>query len=244
MNRKEYPIRIARGHILLTDDRGTVLLVDTGSPLSFHSDGILSVGDESFGVPTSLMGVDSAYITDKVGGPVDGLVGMDIIGRGGLLVDVPGGRVVFGCPPEGMVRVPSRLGMGYMSLEMEVRGRTAKVIIDTGAPTSYVSESLTAGLLPVGTVEDFNPFVPGDVFETPLFEFPASIAGLPFTMSAGHLPQVMGSMLGLLGVDGVVGMELLRLRPLLIADGGVWVSDMRETPTGGERMAGPGGRYR
>jgi hypothetical protein len=34
---------------------------------------------------------------------------------------------------------------------------------------------------------------------------------------------MMGSVLGLLGVDGVVGMELLRQRSLLIAEGGVWV---------------------
>lgn len=223
MNKTEYPIRIVRGHILILDERDTTLLIDTGSPLSFHCYGVISVGGESFEVPTTLMGVDSAYITDKVGETVDGLVGMDIIGEGGLLVDVPGGRVVFGCPTDGMTRVPSRLGMGYMSLEMEIRGRVASVIIDTGAPTSYVSESLTEGLTSHGTVEDFNPFVPGDVFETPLFEFPASFAGLSFTMRAGHLPQMMGSVLGLLGVDGVVGMELLRQRPLLIAEGGVWV---------------------
>ena len=223
MNKTKYPIRIVRGHILIRDERDTTLLIDTGSPLSFHCDGVISVGGESFEVPTTLMGVDSAYITDKVGETVDGLVGMDIIGEGGLLVDVPGGRVVFGCPTDGMTRVPSRLGMGYMSLEMEIRGLVASVIIDTGAPTSYVSESLTEGLPSVGTVEDFNPFVPGDVFETPLFEFPASFAGLSFTMRAGHLPQMMGSVLGLLGVDGVIGMELLRQRPLLIAEGGVWV---------------------
>lgn len=223
MNRTEYPIRIVRGHILMRDGRDTTLLIDTGSPLSFHRDGLTSLGGESFEVPTTLMGVDSAYITDKVGETVDGLVGMDIIGRVGLLVDVPGSRVVFGCPTDGMARVPSRLGMGYMSLEMEIRGGVASVIIDTGAPTSYVSESLTEGLPSVGTVEDFNPFVPGDVFETPIFEFPASFAGVPFTMRAGHLPRMMGSMLGLLGVDGVVGMELLRQRPLLIAEGGVWV---------------------
>lgn len=223
MNKTEYPIRFVRGHILIRDERDTTLLIDTGSPLSFHCDGVISVGGESFEVPTTLMDVDSAYITDNVGETVDGLVGMDIIGEGGLLVDVPGGRVVFGCPTDGMTRVPSRLGMGYMSLEMEIRGRVASVIIDTGAPTSYVSESLTEGLTSHGTVEDFNPFVPGDVFETPLFEFPASFAGLSFTMRAGHLPQMMGSVLGLLGVDGVVGMELLRQRPLLIAEGGVWV---------------------
>ena len=219
----EYTIRTVKGHILLTDDRGTVLLIDTGSPRSFHSDGIIALCGESFNAPASLMGVDADYIADKVGERVDGLVGMDIISRCGLLVDVPGGKAVFGCPTDGMTRVPSRLGMGYMSVETEVRGHRATVILDTGAPTSYVSESLTDGLPSVGTVEDFNPFVAGDVFETPIFEFPAAFAGQSFTMRAGHLPKMMGSMLRLLGVDGVVGMELLQRQPILLADGGVWV---------------------
>lgn len=223
MTKTEYPISIVRGHILVRDGHDSTLLIDTGSPLSFHRDGLISLGGESFSVPTSLMGVDSAYITDKVGERVDALVGMDIIGRGGLLVDVPGGRVVFGCPTERMTRLPSRLGMGYMSVEMELRGRSVNVIIDTGAPTSYVSESLTEGLPFVGTVEDFNPFVPGDVFESPVFEFPAAFAGKGFTMRAGHLPAMMGSVLRLLGVDGVIGMELLQRQSILFAEGGVWI---------------------
>lgn len=228
MNKTEYPIRIARGHILVTDDRGAVLLVDTGSPLSFQSDGTVSLGGDAFGVPASLMGVDAAYLSGKAGERVDGLVGMDIIGRAGLLVDVPGGRVVFGCPAEGWRRIPSRLGMGYLSVELTVRDRVAEVILDTGAPTSYVSEAFTEGLPSVGTVEDFNPFVPGDVFRTLLFALPVSFAGQSFTMRAGHLPAVMGPMLSLLGADGVVGMELLQRQPLLLADGCVWVEPVQE----------------
>lgn len=223
MNMTEYTIRTVKGHILLADDRGSVLLIDTGSPLSFHSDGIIALCGESFNTPTSHMGVDADYVSDKVGERVDGLVGVDITSRCGLLVDVPGGQVVFGYPTEGMTRVPSRFRMGYMSIETDIRGHRATVILDTGAPTSYISPSLTDGLPSVGTVKDFNPFVPGDVFETPIFEFPASFAGQSFPMRAGHLPRMMRSMLSFLGVDGVVGMELLQRQPVLLADGGVWV---------------------
>ena len=110
-----------------------------------------------------------------------------------------------------------------LSVDMEIRGRVAKVILDTGAPTSYVSPSLTEGLTSVDTVTDFNPSVPGGTFETPIFEFPASFAGQRFEMRAGHLPTLMQTMIYFLGVDGVVGMELLKRQPLLFADGGVWV---------------------
>ena len=224
MNTKEYPIRIARGHILVTDDRGTTLLIDTGSPLSFHSDKVISLCGETISAPSSLMGVDDAYLSDKVGEQVDGLVGMNIIGPNGLLIDVPNGKAVFGCPTDGMTNVPSQLRMGYMTIEMTIRdGRRANVIVDTGAPTSYMSPSLTEGLPSVDTVEDFNPLVPGDIFETPIFEFPATFAGQTFTMRAGHLPKLLQASLSLIGVDGVIGMELLQRQPILFASNGVWV---------------------
>ena len=66
--------------------------------------------------------------------------------------------------------------------------------------------------------------VRGGTFETPIFEFPASFAGHPFGMRAGHLPSLIRTTLSFIGVDGVIGMELLKRQPLLIADGGVWVA--------------------
>ena len=110
-----------------------------------------------------------------------------------------------------------------MSMEMVMTGKPAKIILDTGAPTSYVSVSFTEGLNPIGQVTDFNPLVPGDTFETPIFEFPASFAGNDFTMKAGHLPGSLEMMLSVVGVDGVVGMEILRRFPVTSADGSIWV---------------------
>ena len=223
MKKTEYAIETVRGHILINDDRGSRVLVDTGSPLSFHAGGVIALGGSSFTVPASLMGTDSAYVTDNVGVPVDGLVGMDILSRGGLLIDVPGGRLVLGHPTDGMTPLPSRQAFGYVSVEMDIRGRRADVILDTGAPVSYVSPSLTEGLTPVDTVTDFNPSVPGGTFSTPIFECPASFAGLRFDLRVGHLPVLMRTTLSLLGVDGVVGMEVLSRTPVLIAGGQVWV---------------------
>ena len=90
------------------------------------------------------------------------------------------------------------------------------------SPTSYEMSPLTDGLSAVDNVTDFNPMVPGGTFETPIFELPVSFAGQQFDMRAGYLPFRIRTTLSLLGVDGVIGMELLRRRPLLLANGGVW----------------------
>lgn len=218
----EYDIRLSLGHVLIDSGSGW-LLVDTGSPLSFHEDGRIILCGESFSVPTSLLSTDADYVSDKVKERVSGLVGMDILSRFGVKFDIPAGKLTFGCTTDGMTQVPSSLGLGYVFVEMTVNGRPAKIILDSGAPTSYVSPSFTEGLTPVDRVTDFNPMVPGDAFETDIFEFPATFAGREFTMRAGHLPGMMGTMLEILGVKGVFGMEILGRFPVVIANGGVWV---------------------
>ena len=221
MSTMEYNIILSRDHILIEGVDG-ILLVDTGSPMSFHEKGLLHIGGEEFSVSASLMGVDASYIADKVGERVSGLLGMDIISRLGMKIDIPGGKLFFHPSTDGMNRLPSRMGMGYMSVEMVLAGKPARIILDTGAPTSYVSGSFTEGLNPIGQVTDFNPLVPGDSFETPIFEFPATFAGNDFTMKAGHLPDSLQMMLSVLGVDGVVGMEILKRFPVSIAEGNLW----------------------
>ena len=169
------------------------------------------------------MGVDSSYIAEKVGVCVSGLLGMDIISKLGMKIDIPKGKLSFSPSTEGMNRILSRMGMGYISMEMVVAGKSASVILDTGAPTSYVSKTFTEGLTPIGQVTDFNPLVPGDTFETPIFEFPASFAGKEFTMKAGNLPSSLQIMLSFIGVDGVIGMEILKRFSITIAEGSIWV---------------------
>ena len=219
---KEYKIELVGKHILIVDDRGSKVLIDTGSPLSFHSDGVVAIDGETVKVPTTLLVADSDYVTEHVGTKVEGLVGMNVLGRKGVLIDVPGGRVVVGQTAKGMTRVSSRSLMGgYMCVDMDLNGKQAEVIVDTGAPVSYVAPALTKGLVAKETVKDFYPLI-GE-FETPVFEFPAAFAGHAFEMRAGHLPKIMQLEIGLLGINGVVGMELLKRQPLLLAEGSVWI---------------------
>lgn len=220
---KEYKVEFVTGHFLINDDRGSKVLLDTGSPLSFHADGIVALNGKTYNVRTSLGGADSRYVTDNVGTAVSGLVGMDILGESNILIDAPGGRVVFDYATDGMTRVASSQG-AYVFMEMEIRGRRVKVILDTGAPISYVSSSLTEGLEVVDVVDDFNPAVPGGKYRVPRYEFSAAFAGHEFLMRAGHLPPDLQMAVSILGVKGVVGIDVLKHQPVLVADG-VWVNN-------------------
>ena len=221
MNTNEYDIRLSRGHVLIDGGEG-LLLVDTGSPMSFHELGRIRLCGGEYRVPASLPGAGADYVSDKVGERVAGLVGMDILGPQGARIDVPGRKLTFHPSTEGTTTIPSGVsGLGYVFADMTVAGRPARVILDTGAPVSYISPSFTEGLVAVDHVTDFNPMVPGDTFETPVFEIPSSFAGRDFQMRAGHLPGFFTGMLSMLGVDGVVGMEIFGRMPVVIADGEV-----------------------
>ena len=64
-------------HFLVKDSAGFILL-DTGSPSSFHKKGVISVFGRSYNVPTGIMHVNASFLTDKVGCDISGLLGMDI----------------------------------------------------------------------------------------------------------------------------------------------------------------------
>lgn len=221
----EYEIRISNKHILIND--GNVwLLVDTGGNRSFCETKQITLCDQRFSVPTYVQfyaRLDAEYASRNVGERVSGLIGMDILSQFAIKFDLPAGKLTFGCPTDGLTQVSPGAGRGFVSMNMTINGHQAHVLLDSGAPTSYVSPFLTEGLQSIGTKTDFSPLTPNSPFETPIFEFPATFAGNDFTMQAGHLPKDLERAVTSYGVDGAVGFEVLSRFPLVIADGCVWV---------------------
>lgn len=219
----EYNIHNVNGHILI-ESCGDMLLVDTGSPMSFHENGRMTLCGQTFNVPRSLMNVDAGYASRQVGAPVKGFVGMDFISAHPMSIDVERGVLAFDCDTAGWEPVRTFPLPGAVCIELEVGGTPAKVILDTGAPVSYISQEFTSGCNPVGTVTDFSPFHAGDTFETPVYDLPCSLAEHDFRMQFGNLPKGLSVMVSLLGADGAVGMDLLRHVRILMADGKAFVS--------------------
>ncbi len=82
----EYPIKVIKNHIVVDDQQN--LLIDTGSPFSFHILGTLKLCGDEIAVRTSIPDATSSYLSRKVGVQIDGILGMDIFNRYPLLVDV------------------------------------------------------------------------------------------------------------------------------------------------------------
>ena len=221
----EYEIKISNKHILIND--GNVwMLVDTGGNRSFCETKQITLCGERFSVPTYVQfytRVDTEYVSNNVGEHVSGLIGMDLLSRFAIKFDLPAGKLTFGCPTDGLTPVSPGAGRGFVSMNMTINDHQAHVLLDSGAPISYVSPFFTEGLQSIGTGIDFSPLIPNSPFETPLFEFPATFAGNAFTMKAGHLPDDLERQVSGLGIDGAVGFEVLSRFPLVIADGCVWV---------------------
>ena len=219
----EYIIRVIDGHILI-ESCGDLLLVDTGSPISFHDDGSMTLCGRTFNVPCSLMNVNADYATRQLGVPVKGFVGMDYISAHPMSIDIEHGILAFDCDDtDGWTPIESVTIPGAVLMTMDVGGEPANVILDTGAPVSYISSKFTSGCESAGTVRDFSPFHPSDTFETETYYLRCSIADQDFRMRFGNLPGGLGMMLSMLGADGAVGMDMLRHFKVLISGGKVYV---------------------
>lgn len=57
------------------------------------------------------------------------------------------------------------LAQGLIAIEMLVNKRALRMIVDTGAPISYIKRTIVAGLAPVREVEDFNPLIGIDLLK-------------------------------------------------------------------------------
>lgn len=216
---KTFDIVMANGHILINNGEGYIL-IDTGNPVSFHKSGRMALGDDTFDVPTSFMGVDCDYVSSHVGVPVEGMLGMDFIASHNTLIDVPGKTVILDADTEGYVEIPSLVTRDRVMIDLSIEGRSTRVFLDTGAPVSYVDSSLTAGLVPCGNANDFHPFI-GE-FTTPLFDVRARIGDRDFELKAGNLPFLMQFTLNACGAYGAIGLDLLKQIPVLISNGRVY----------------------
>ena len=135
------------------------LLLDTGAPGSFVAGGRVTLLGTSHNVATSFMGLDAPGLAALVGRQVDGLLGMDILGRVDMLLDAPRGLVTFSDEPIEMVSEPLPIDdvLGVPVVEARINGRPARMFFDTGASLGYLRNVAMYDGVPAGQVDDFYP---------------------------------------------------------------------------------------
>jgi len=214
---KTYPIKVINFDIYFNN--GSNILIDTGSPVSFHKSGKLSIGEDTFSVPTSVEDVDiDCYSCPSVGFLVEGLLGMDYISRQNTIIDIPGRTITFDADTDGFVETPSLVTNDSILIDVSIEGHDTRVFLNTGA-ASYIDSAITDGMEPYWYTEDYHPAV-GE-FTTQLYEVDVMFAGMIVTPGVGNLPAKLQEAMIAKGGHGTIGIGLIEWTPILISGGKV-----------------------
>ena len=208
--KRTYNINLVEGHLLISDN-GNTILVDTGSPITVHSKTNLSFMDRDFKVHTSIMGNRISDLSSLVGISFTTLLGMDILSQYRVVFDYKNQQITFQTEEEPGLEgtsYPLIDVMGSKAIRMNMKGQPLTMVLDTGAPLSYVDAAVTENLEPVGEKEDFHPIA--GRYTTRIYELEAEIDDKKFTGTYGNLPAMMRMSLKLGGLDGIIGYDFFQ----------------------------------
>jgi hypothetical protein len=201
-----FPLFFHDGHPLVQFSPDLILL-DTGSPLSFHDTAILRWMGTDHPAKQSMMGVDMTRLRQMLGLQITGLMGMDIIGKYSVVFDYPSMQVHFEDDPlrmDGTI-LPLSTFMDVPMTRVEILGAERPMYLDTGAKLSYIDAALTAGRTPDGHEDDFHPSVGN--FSTAVHRLEGLFCGQTFDARFGNLPPALGMLLSMGGSQGVLGYD-------------------------------------
>lgn len=203
---------IVNRHLLINDGRGN-MLIDTGSPASFHVESQIHIGDDTHIVPTSYIGTSTQYLSQKEGCEIVGLIGMDILSQYTVWINTPqfGNFILFskGDTIPSTYPVESFTIMSIPGIYMEVNGQRAKLLFDTGAHISYISDSYFHNLPIARQSEDFSPLLNAE-FNVDLYNLPTHFCDKMVNVEFGSMPLELTAMILQLHVDGIVGYDLIQ----------------------------------
>jgi hypothetical protein len=190
------------------------ILIDTGSPISFHPSGVLNFGQKNFCVHSSVPGVSTQYLCEKVGCDINGLLGMDVINRQPMLFSLKNGFLLWDDDAKYINRFNmyplGALAGGLIAITISVNGMTANMIVDSGAPISYIHPNFVAGLECAGIMDDFSPFIGNFQTRTFICEVDTLTGQGVYSQRFGAPPQIISLTLAQLNADGVIGIELFK----------------------------------
>lgn len=217
-----YKLKVWNKHFFIENSSGLILL-DTGSPFSFHVDGVINIGESEFKVPQSAMNISIAYLKEKVGCELSGLLGMDILSQFSVWFSSPqfGNTILFSETSDVTGQCIGNNLMGCPTVNMNVNGRKGTFLFDSGAHVSYISSKFLNGQEKCGTTTDFSPLLNSDRYEVDLYYFDSSIISYNkcFNAMYAKMPSQLEMLLSQFGVDGIIGFDLIDNYRLIVCNG-------------------------
>ena len=220
------PIKTVNNHIII--DNGHNILVDMGSPVSFHNSGFLVLGDTRINVFSSLPMVSAEFLSEKIGCQIDGLLGMDQMNKVPTSIRLNDGIMIFDDDASYSIQFQmyplSIIANGLLAIRMSVNHKEVKMVVDTGAQISYIREEFISGLKSDKTMDDFSPYISSFKTDTYICETDTLIGHTAFSQRFGIPPKEILSILDLFHADGIIGIDLFRRYDLQIRDGALYTN--------------------
>jgi hypothetical protein len=210
---QHFELLLHKGLPIITDKLGQKFIVDTGSPSTFCDSGQVELYDCVVNVPKKIMQVDASYLQENVGIRLDGLLGLDILGKKSFSIQYNSlSFTIYDSINELQVRDELQYFEAtamFFKIPVSINGASVNLILDTGAHISYLnSEYVSFDTKNLRSTNDFNPLL-GNFEVSIVDEFEYSINGNTIIHEVGLSPSQLKTMLGQLRVGGVFGYELL-----------------------------------
>lgn len=176
--------------------------IDLGCPISFGNGNCKFIlGDNTLTLENNPL---AQMLTPVIGRDVRGLIGSDILSGHNVLIDYPNGQIVLDYEgPMGEAENSSWSNRSYAMFTLHVDGSPYNVILDTGAPHSY----MIPGIIPQ---TDLDFYIDDDGFSGHVHSRAnhrtVSLQGRNWDMVLGEMDNKQYIVqMKMLGADGVVG---------------------------------------
>ena len=195
---------------------------DTGSPGSFGSKSSASICGRTFKVPSSYLGISISSIGKHVVPKCVGLLGMDILGQFDFNIDLSSESIEVSTEKlicdgiEIQLETTSIEGLEALTssevpaINAHIDGRNFRMVFDTGAEISYLQDDIINSFPEAGHFKDSYPGFGN--FDTDTYRIDLTLQSEKFLVRCGRLPYSVGIPLTALGVQGIVGNEILKNR--------------------------------
>ena len=194
-------LEIINDHLIGVDADGTRALIDTGSPKSF--------GDRAFRLGTETTPVEAGpcsmpMLSEKVGTPIDALLGMDLLGRSPLMLPFVG----RGSAPRTKLGITSLGGLPLIVTRFE--GREVHAVLDTGACVCFLDTLPPSSLANATPHRDFLGMDGCRDFETVKTTLAVNIGDVSRSADVAQAPEAILRTMRSFGFEAIVGMSFLR----------------------------------
>jgi Ca-activated chloride channel homolog len=199
----------SKGKLIFAVD-GHLVLLDTGSPLSFGIRENWRFIGRHLRLRPDYRGVTPGHLAQDIGVPVMYVLGMDVLKDLHFKIDIHQGIILFSEVPfhPGKHFIQLEKSNGLLCVSLPMNGERRKLIVDTGANLHYLRQEALSGLDVLGREVDYHPHL--GIIETEIYRLPVVIGAEQRNQRCGVLPLTMQQDFLPTNIAGVLGNELFQ----------------------------------